>query len=1080
MSAPRLEPEQLAAVERRGHTFVSAGAGTGKTAVLIERLVARVLAGTSLDALLVITFTNRAAGELKRRLRERLELEGELRLARAVDSAWISTIHRFCIRVLRQHAFPAGLDPRFAVADEVQARMLVSEAFDLALERFLADGGDDRLDLLAAYGRPRLRTMVGAAYERLRSAGRELRLEPRRLPDLTAATERARTAAAALAGQRDEAARLVALIDAGGESDRLCDLARYRVRNTQTHREYNLARGELEQAARDVAAAAQLELLQVLVDGFAAAYGGLKDSRSLLDFTDLELRTRDLLRDRPDLAERLRERFAAVMVDEFQDTNRLQCELIDLVAGDDVFLVGDEFQSIYRFRHADVEVFRERRRAAPEPVALDRNHRSAPHLLAAVNELFEREFGAEFQPLRAARRPDPEPVAGERVELIAVDKDAELGGRHWRDLEAAAVAERVAELVSTGACKAGDVVLLFEAGTDAVRFEQALRAHGLRTVRTTGRGYYQQQQVSDLLAYLRLLRNRYDDVALLTVLASPLVGVSNDGLLHVRRAAVRRPIFTALERDEPPPGLSATDRRLVLAFAQRFARLVRRSGELSLERLCDAIVVEHDYDLACLAQPDGDRRIANVRKLARLASEFERIQGPDLEGFVRFCDEQATLQVAEGEAIIAEEADAVVLMTVHAAKGLEFDVVVVADGGRQRLAGRQPDLIVGRDGRVGLRAPAPDGVIGPALGYSELVEEERVADAREHRRLQYVAMTRARRHLILSGGVRPGEQTPIAAVCELLAVGPDDEGELERGGARLSVRWVGAEAVTAMPVAVAEAAAVPAEPGGQLALFVEGEALTPRLEPLPEVAAPPPVALRRLSYSAISLYRRCGYRYFAQRVLGLPERPPEPAADGGLSPVEIGDAVHLELERADGRWRDLYPQASDADAERIAGFVAGWQTGPVSGRVGELAAVQREVAFAFDIAGVLFRGRFDLFGRREDGTAVIVDYKTNRLSEAPVEDVVDRDYGVQVATYALAALRLGCSAVEVVYAFLERADAVVIRRFEATDMAALEAELAEPIAAIRAARFPARPGPHCRECPALDVLCAGPGLLEDM
>jgi ATP-dependent exoDNAse (exonuclease V) beta subunit len=1078
VSATRLEPEQLAAVERRGRTFVSAGAGTGKTSVLIERLVGRVLDGTPLDALLVITFTNRAAGELKRRLRARLELVGELGHARAVDAAWISTIHRFCIRVLRQHAFAAGLDPRFAVADEVQARMLVSEAFDLALERFLAEGGDERLDLLAAYGRPRLRTMVGSAYERLRSAGRGLELRPRRLADLAGATTRARSAAAALADGCEEAAALVALIDAGGDPHRLCDLGRHRIRNTQPHREYNAARGELEQAARDLAAAAQLELLQALLDAFAAAYGGLKDARSLLDFTDLELRTRDLLRDRADIAERLRDRFAAVMVDEFQDTNRLQCELIDLVAADDVFLVGDEFQSIYRFRHADVEVFRERRRAATDPIALDRNHRSAPHLLSMVNELFGREFGVEFQPLRPARDPDPAPVAGERVELIAVDKDADLAGRHWRDVEAAAVASRIAELVASGRCHAGDVVLLFEAGTDAVRFEQALRARGLRTVRTTGRGYYQQQQVSDLLAYLRLLHNRYDDVALLTVLASPLVGVSNDGLLHARRAAVRRPIFTALERDEPPPGLSATDRRLVAAFAQRFARLVRRSAELSLERLCDAIVVEHDYDLACLAQPDGDRRIANVRKLARLASEFERIQGPDLEGFVRFCEEQASLQVAEGEAIIAEEADAVVLMTVHAAKGLEFDVVVVADGGRQRLAGRQPDLMVGRDGRVGLRAPVPpDGVIAPALGYADLVEEERVADAREHRRLQYVAMTRARRHLILSGGVRAGEQTPIAAVCDLLSIVPGDAGDLERGGASLRVTWAAAE--DAPPVAVAADGGGDVEPDGQLALFVEGEALTPRLEPLTEAAAPPPVALRRLSYSAISLYRRCGYRYFAQRVLGLPEPPPVPAAEGGMSAVEIGDAVHLELERADGRWRDLYPQASDADAERIAGFVAGWEGGPLSGRVGSLPAVQREVAFAFDVSGVLLRGRFDLFARLDDGSALIVDYKTNRLSETPLDEVVDRDYGVQVATYALAALRLGCPAVEVVYAFLERPDAVVSRRFVAADVPALEAGLSEPIDAIRAARFPARPGPHCAECPALRVLCAGPGLLED-
>jgi ATP-dependent helicase/nuclease subunit A len=154
VSADRWNPEQRAAVERRGHVFVAAGAGTGKTAVLVERVLAQVLGGTPIDRLLAITFTDRAASELRRRVREGLELAGEMERARAIDSAWISTIHRFCLRILRANAFDAGLDPRFAVADEIGARLLRSEAFDIALERFLADAPPDdggrRLDLLAA------------------------------------------------------------------------------------------------------------------------------------------------------------------------------------------------------------------------------------------------------------------------------------------------------------------------------------------------------------------------------------------------------------------------------------------------------------------------------------------------------------------------------------------------------------------------------------------------------------------------------------------------------------------------------------------------------------------------------------------------------------------------------------------------------------------------------------------------------------------------------------------------------------------------------------------------------------------
>ena len=182
-------------------------------------------------------------------------------------------------------------------------------------------------------------------------------------------------------------------------------------------------------------------------------------------------------------------------------------------------------------------------------------------------------------------------------------------------------------------------MLLFAAGTDAEWYEEELRKLGLPTYRATGRGYFGQQQVVDLLAYLRLLHNRYDDEALVTVLASPLVGVSNDGLVLIRRAATRRPLFAGIEKTVPPE-LPARDAQLCRAFLQRYERLAAASGWLSLERLCEQIVAEHDYDLAVLAQWDGRRRYANLRKLARLARSYEELRGPDLEGFVAFVREQ--------------------------------------------------------------------------------------------------------------------------------------------------------------------------------------------------------------------------------------------------------------------------------------------------------------------------------------------------------------------------------------------------------------------------------------------------------
>ena len=380
----------------------------------------------------------------------------------------------------------------------------------------------------------------------------------------------------------------------------------------------------------------------------------------------------------------------------------------------------------------------------------------------------------------------------------------------------------------------------------------------------------------------------------------------------------------------------------MLAFGQRFARLVRASSEVSLERLCDLIAAEHDYDLACLAMPDGDRRFANLRKLGRLAAEFEAVRGPDIEGFVRFCDEQAALQVREGEAAIAEEGrDAIVLMTVHAAKGLEFDVVALADCGRERAARATRDILVAADGSIALRAVDPaTGALTPALGYAEVALRERQAEREEARRLQYVGMTRARHHLIVSGALDAGEDTSIAYLCGGLGIDLDADAEVDVGDARLRVRIERPADPDAPPPNGAvniECLAPDIQPvGEQLALFGQGGRTVEALPVLAPIAPAPPVPLRRLSYSALSLYRRCGYRYFAQRVLGLPEPERLGLEGAGLDPLELGDAVHLELERADGRWRDLYPHASPEDEARIGAFVAAWGESPLRARVAEL------------------------------------------------------------------------------------------------------------------------------------------------
>jgi len=1075
--------QQIAAVEATGEVFVSAGAGTGKTAVLVERFARAVCdQGLDVDSILVITYTRRAAGELRTRVRAELTARGRHDLARELDGAWISTIHGFCMRLLKAYPFAAGLDPRFRELDDAQGAVLRSEAFERALAEFCASGEPARLQLLATYGASGLRRMLTGVYETLRSAGRELVLGVGDRPELAERIEELREAASAV--DHETAAQLLSLLDRDARADRLIDLSGFRVRGDRAV-VYEEARRAVEQAALDEAAARDRDLLQELLERFAAAYADEKARESALDFEDLQLHARDLLRNNEAIREREALRFRSIMVDEFQDTNRLQCELIDLLAGGgaELFYVGDEFQSIYGFRHADVQVFRKRRAQAANLLPLTLNYRSRPEVLAVVNQLFGSHFGDEFQPLAAAAE-FPDPVFGHPVELLVTDKAAyRETGVHWRRAEARAIARRVRELVDTGAATAGEIVVLFAAGTDAEQYEQELRRAGLPTYRATGKGYFGQQQVVDMLAYLRLLQNRYDDRALVTVLASPFVGVSNDALVLLRRVASRRPLFSGLEKSMPP-GLSADDERLMRAFRQRYDRLAAAMPRLSLERLCERIVAEHDYDLAVLALWDGKRRYANMRKLARLARSYEELRGPDVEGFVRFVGEQEALGARELEAVAEEEgADAVRLLTIHAAKGLEFEVVIVADAGRDKAPPSAEEILALSDGRFGFRVADPVTTKRRgAFDYEEVKAARQEEETAERLRLYYVAMTRARQRLIVSGAIdrdrAADASTPIGWVLARLEAGAELDAsgdapiELVRGDARLLVRvdryreadW--ADAPKAEPEM------------GQLELFaVLEEAVTTPAPELPPLVAPPEPPLhrvRRLSFTALSTFDQCSYKYYARYAAGMKEQPIAGRGDGGMSATEVGSAVHALLEEVDL----AAPVVPEIEDERIRAFVLAYCDSELARRVAALAGVTKERPFTFEHDGVLLHGFLDVL-HLADGRALVVDYKTNLLGESTPEAIVEEDYRLQRLVYALACFRAGADEVEVVYHFLERPDAVVSTTFSREHMGELEQELSAAIAQIQAGEF--RPTPSefaCAGCPALDLVCAGLGLRE--
>jgi ATP-dependent helicase/nuclease subunit A len=1015
--------EQMAAIERRsGRLLLDAGAGSGKTSVLVERYARAVeVDGVDPGAILAITFTEKAAAEMRQRVRARLALNE--------DPGWILTIHGFCARVLRANALSVGLDPQFVVLEEDVARELSERAFDTALAAVAetADGAE----LIASQRVSEIRGAVLSSYRELRSRGQR---QPR-LPELgnravasTAGDVRALAGEVAreLGTLEDPGITVQRAIDALAaidfDSDWPGDLPELGngagALKTETCERYRAALAELKDELADRIARRMRDALDALLVSYGRGYEAAKRERGGVDFDDLELLARDVLAAGAPYA------FAHVMVDELQDTNAVQLELVDLVAGDAaVFMVGDAQQSIYGFRHADVSLFRARGReleAEGGRLALATNFRTRAEILDVLNAGFE-DLLEDFMAL-APGRADP-PASEPLVELLIADKTAEWErdeglATPWRAAEARALAARVAELVAAGQARPADVVVLTRATTDLRVYERALEAAGVPTFVVGGRGYWNHPQVVDLVAYLRALANPLEQESYWTVLFSPLCGLSLDGLVLAAAGAF----------DE----LDLEDAGRLSRFEAFFAGERRAALRVAPERLIDRALAWSGYDLELAGMVDGRRRLANVRKLMRLAREWEAGHGPDLAGFVELLGRRGGGGAREAEAPIESEAlDAVRLMTIHRSKGLEFPVVCVADLGR----GPAWDgglVRLGSGGRLGLKISRPGvGVRVEALDYRELREEAVARDRAEQRRLFYVAMTRAQERLILSGAARLDKPPRAESLTPIDWIGP-----AFRSLEGIAVSELVEDGVTR---------AVPPL-GAQVAL------LTGAPPPEPELA--PVAAVESLSYSGLSLYERCGYRFYAERVLGL-----APVAAPSTGARARGVEIHAQL---------------------ASGDYAGFDWNETFARIRAARDVRNEQGFAFVLAGVLLTGVFDAIATESD-RLLVVDYKSDALRGRSPEQIVAEDYEVQRLIYGLAALRTGAARVEVVHLFLEDVGEPAAWVYEAGQLGELEAALAARIAPVIAGEFAVTGLPHrgtCAGCPAAASLCPVPEALR--
>jgi ATP-dependent exoDNAse (exonuclease V) beta subunit len=1154
--------EQSAAIRaREGSLLLEANAGSGKTSVLVERFVRSVLDDAVRPSrILAITFTERAAGELRARVRERFVELNRRDLARETETAWVSTIHGFCARVLRAHAITAGLDPAFEVLDEATARTLRDRAWDRALGELLdGEHGAAALDLVAAYDTDRLRRMIASVHDRLRSAGQTLPHLPAAPPVADAQPLRAALAVAAskaaaelalagdgvrVAAARDRVQRCVELLRAQRDGP-FCELSFGAAANalkSDACCAYLAALEAYVGASRDRAAAESVALLDELLAGYATAYADVKRARAGVDFDDLELFARDLLEREPALRRSYAERFDRVMVDEFQDSNSRQFALFSALDRDDMFVVGDAQQSIYGFRNADVELFRAHRaRLAPagRVATLATNFRSRGQILDTINAAFAPRLGPGFVALREGR----EPAAADAplVELLLTDQngwDADgedkvgLGelprGAVWRHAEARLLAQRLRDLVDARDARPEEIVVLLRGLGDLPVYERALEDQGLLTLSVGGRGYWGRQVVRDLCAWLAALANPRDETALYGVLASPLVGVSSDALAHVARAG-RGNAWRAIERAFPAPGgeegvasgrgdelaangggdelgarLRDDDRDRLRVFAERFAAERALAPRLGLDELLRRVVDATGYDLHVLSLSGGQRRLANVHKLLRLAAAFERENGRDVRGLADLAAAELEAEARETDAPVElGDVKAIRLMSIHAAKGLEFETVCVADLGRRRPSDDEDLLVEGGD--IGLRLVGLDGTSETALAYLPLRDRARERSAREEERVLYVALTRACDRLILSGGVtaaswpKEGPGAPPLSWLGPALMGGDLSRLPSADDPLRDVTWSDEDGHTAALRCALNSPATVGRVLRETSLAPAGATL-PVAQPQPPRPLDPPSAaaapvVRTLSYSSLAAWGRCGYRFYLTRVLRLPEEPvirvtaaaaAEPGAASTLDPRLRGTLVHALLEQpgaatgervaavAENHGVEL-TAAETADVTRLADA---FERSPLAARIARARKVRREHGFAVALGDTLLTGVVDVLAIERGGAQLVVDYKTDALDDdADLAPFVDEHYGVQRRVYALAALRGGAARVEVAYAFLERPNEPLTARFEATDADRLHDELLALAAGMLAGEYPVTARPHrelCESCPGRRALCSHP------
>ena len=1055
-------PEQQEAIKALDtNVAVSAGAGSGKTKVLVARfmyILEQSLAQKKpLEAMniLAITFTRKAAGEMKTRIRQsisekintdtlnanfwRLQLQN-------LERAQLTTIHGLCSRILRENPVEAQLDPNFTVAEEFEGRQFVEDALQRYLRQQLRQGNEPLRRLINIYGAASFTEQVRQLLPQLADIAQEISvsgkdlMQPYRefLANANALKQDLLLAVKELVEQREKltskntqgrkALELLAdnLLQVQQELSKdkpvftTLDIA---VAGIKSARKAKSLRDEIKDLCEKLKQQELVELALPLVKDWQAVLLELdkyiseaKRQQELLTFDDLELQALALLQNNADVRKKYHDRFRYIMVDEFQDTNERQRQLIYLLCGDSMtelegrklFIVGDAKQSIYRFRGAEVRVFaevqREMSKKGGQLLKLTKNFRSIKGVLTVCNVAFKKLLGEDksrdvyFEALEHHKDAVIEPV------LLEVPYEKEQKSLR-RTLEAEAIAQRMRLLHEKEKVSYGEMTVLLEAMTECTVLTSALEQSNVPYVIVDGKGFYERQEVLDLLHLLTALHNRYRSLELAGVLRSPYFGLSDETLTQLFLSEAQD-FWQALQEADLTQFGAEQGRRVVRA-RELLAQLASYAALYALPELLAEIWRLLSVDAVLSVQAHGKNKLANACKLRDEAVAYCASRQASLGDWLNYV---AAMRETNTRATTAnlEAEEAVQIMTIHKSKGLEFNTVFLPQLDRN---GQNDTSSIKYNKRLGLgiKAPQDDGLLVSTPILDNIKEVDRELEREEYVRKLYVAMTRAEERLYMSGAVE-GSYTELENEGRSFSIKKKREKPLEQKRWLEQLMEIFSETGTGVRVELAEAAAEEVIEQRERKHFIVTDETKERIAPLPTFCCN---GRSYFTASALQTYLHCERQYYYQQVLELPALEDTNCvggADGAcdmLPAYVTGLIVHraLELYRGgDGEAalaKAISEQEVEAESARVARYL--FEQYLASSLFKSLPAEhRREQKFVLPEDGLMLEGVIDYLAATPEGL-VLVDYKTGTPPEA--EDV-NLGYAYQLALYKKAAERM--------------------------------------------------------------------------